>query len=68
MPGRRDSQSLEAAAQEAWALAHTHRRTPNWGQAVAAANKAAPLLRDPHPLIRRLAAGLFSRKPEDQCA
>ena len=68
MPGRRDNQGLEAAAREAWTLAHTHRRAANWGQAVAAANRAAPLLRDPHPGIRRLAAGLFTRKPEDRCA
>jgi hypothetical protein len=63
-----DCGSLENTAHDAWCLATTFRRSPNWGKAVAAANKSTALLRAAHPRIRRLAADICTVEPEDLCA
>lgn len=46
---------LSDRIQAALTLAYQARRSDNWGRTVSARNKLEAFLRDPHPLVRRIA-------------
>ena len=50
---------IEKDAGYAWGMAYTARHDGNWGRAVDAMNKIRPLLKAPHPKVRRVAEPFF---------